>query len=440
VTVANDSRAVLLLTVGTGDRNRLEETLLTPLAKSIEAGPRGKVILVPSLATVPYAETIRQRFPDRDIEIRPIPQDGDEYDPDRSFAWIDGLLAEVISQGYPPEAIVVDFTRGTKSMSAAATLAGVSRGVDLLRYVDGVRQQDPRGMVQPGTERMREVQPALATVRALLQRAMSLIASGQFAAAASLFPGWQADALAALPEGARPAAAAAAWFAAFWGDWDRFFYASAAKRLAELKDLPIPAEWMRFLPSRENQAFLELLAQGLPEAFPERARHTRYLAADLLANAERRLHWGQPEDALQRAYRVLESAGQARLFAHGLDSECVDATHPGVAEWLAYKEKQGKPVGSRLQGKLTLGREQVASLLKRLKDPMGRALTNPQAELGIDVTTWRNLSILNHGFASNTEAHREDLQKVLGGLRRLLLRDPDLEQWTLDAARFQFAP
>ncbi len=435
-----DSRAVLLLTVGTGDRNRLEETLLTPLAKSIEAGPHGRVILVPSPATAAYAETIRQRLPDRAIEIRPIPQDGDEYDPDRCFAWMDGVLAEVIGQGHPPESIVVDFTRGTKSMSAAAMLAGVSRGVGWLRYVDGVRQQDPRGMVQAGTERMRQVQPALATVRAQLQRALSLIANGQFAAAANLFPGWRADALAAFPEAARPAAAAAAWFAAFWGDWDRFFYASAARRLAELKDLAIPTEWSSFLPSQKNQALLELLAQGLPTDFPEKARHSRCLAVDLLANAERRLRWGQPEDALQRAYRVLESAGQARLFTHGLDSEAVDPTHPGVKEWLEYKKRKGNSVASRLQGKLTLGREHVASLLKRLKDPMGEALSNPKERLGMDVTTWRNLSILNHGFASNTEAHHEELRRLLQGLRDLLRKDPDLEEWTIEAARFPFAP
>lgn len=435
-----DSRAVLLLTVGTGDRSRLEETLFTPLAKSIEAGPPGRVILVPSLATAAYAETIRQRFPDRAVEIRPIPQDGDEYDPDRCFAWIDGVLAEVIGQGYPPESIVVDFTRGTKSMSAAATLAGVSRGVGWLRYVDGVRQQDPRGMVQAGTERMREVQPALATVRAQLQRAMSLITNGQFAAAADLFPGWRADALAAFPEATRPAAAAAAWFAAFWGDWDRFFYASAARRLAELKELTIPTEWTRFLPSQENQALLELLAQEMPTDFPGKARHTRYVAVDVLANAERRLRWGQPEDALQRAYRVLESAGQARLFALGLDSELVDRTHPGVAEWLEYKKRQNKPVASRLGGKLTLAREDVASLLKRLKDPMGKALSDPKALLGMDVAKWRNLSILNHGFASNTEAHHEELRRLLQGLRELLRQDPDREEWAIEAARFPFAP
>ncbi len=435
----NEARRVLLLTVGTGDRNRLEETLLTPLAKSIEAGRWGRVILVPSLATAAYAEEIRRRFAERVIEIRPIPGEGDEYDPDRSFAWIDGVLAEVIAEGQPPEAIVVDFTRGTKSMSAAATLAGVSRGVGTLRYVDGVRQEDPRGMVQAGTERMREVRPALATVQAQLQRAKSMIASGQFAAAASLFPGWGEEELAGVPEGARPAAAAASWMAAFWGNWDRFFYAGAAGRLAELKGLAIPEEWAEFAPSPQNQELVAHLARGIPADYPGKARHTRYLAADLLANAERRLRWGQPEDALQRAYRVLESAGQARLFTHGLDSEAVDPAHPGVAEWMTYKEKQGKPVGSRLHGKLTLARDQVASLLKRLKDPMGKTLTNPKALLGMEVVSWRNLSILNHGYAANTEARQEELRQLLRGLRELLGQDPEREEWALEAARFPFA-
>lgn len=62
------SGAVLILTVGTGSKERLEETLYTPLTKSIRDGKWREVVLLASRATEGSVEELKQRFPDLRIK------------------------------------------------------------------------------------------------------------------------------------------------------------------------------------------------------------------------------------------------------------------------------------------------------------------------------------------------------------------------------------
>lgn len=79
----NDAQA-LLCTVGAGDKNKIEESLLNPLKKSLRAGRWTIVVLLPSQETIAYAERLRAEMqpetPDRRIQIEPLPNAGDEDD------------------------------------------------------------------------------------------------------------------------------------------------------------------------------------------------------------------------------------------------------------------------------------------------------------------------------------------------------------------------
>ena len=74
------------------------------------------------------------------------------------------------------------------------------------------------------------------------------------------------------------------------------------------------------------------LTVPLPEAYADRAACLRRLVVDLWANGCRRVRQRQYEDAILRAYRVLELLGQIRLFDHGLDSASLPPDHPAVAK------------------------------------------------------------------------------------------------------------
>src|SRR5207248_2982365 len=80
---------------------------------------------------------LREQVRDVPIEIRPLPNVGDEDDPDACFAHFNVILEEVRAGGVPADDIIVDFTRGTKVMSAALVLAAVRQEVPRLRYISG---------------------------------------------------------------------------------------------------------------------------------------------------------------------------------------------------------------------------------------------------------------------------------------------------------------
>ena len=156
-TETSDRTAVLVLTVGTGDMsdmNRLEESLFRPLEKSLRDGRFRLAVLLPSQSTMGNAQQFKDRIEQRmhgfDIRIEPLPEAGWENDADACFGHFDHVLNQ-LKQCHGPEAIVPDFTRGTKAMSAALVLAAIRHDLPKLRYIDSDRR-DSRGMVVAGTE------------------------------------------------------------------------------------------------------------------------------------------------------------------------------------------------------------------------------------------------------------------------------------------------
>jgi hypothetical protein len=76
-------------------------------------------------------------------------------------------LHDVLGQGFEPATVLVEYTTGTKSMSAAAVLATFGAGV-AYAYVGGKRDASQRGIVKTGDEELRIV-PAWAERRDRLQ-------------------------------------------------------------------------------------------------------------------------------------------------------------------------------------------------------------------------------------------------------------------------------
>lgn len=181
--------------------------------------------------------------------MHPLPRKGPENDAAACFAHFDAVLAALLAGGAPASAITVDFTRGAKAMSAAAVLAAVGREVKCLRYIEGER--DERGKVLPGTERLRDVGPALATVRRDPERAAQFLDRLQFSAVEPL--------LGKDAEGSAGAHAAerewAVWLAQFWRASDRFDYPAAAALLGARPQPAAPPGWARFRP-RDGNAVL----------------------------------------------------------------------------------------------------------------------------------------------------------------------------------------
>ena len=407
----------LIMTVGTGDIDQLEDTLLTPLRKSIATDAWDAVVLLPSTVTESYARRLREELDGVGIEIHPLPP-GDEDDPDQAYAHFDRVLTAVL-QETAPEQIEIDFTRGTKAMSAALVLAATRRAIPRLRYLVGPR--DRRGTVEAGSEKVRRIRTTTVDGHRRLDLARTLLQKGDFAAVADVLPDADGPRAGLYPDALIVASRTVRAAARFYAAWDRLDYASAAGLDA---GAPPTRDWSTVWPTGAMRAWVRDL-----ECEPERSDHPamaarlRRLVVDLLANGERRVRSGQHEDALVRAYRVLELIGQARLFDHRLDSAALDPDHDAVKDLQRKLEKKSDtPLTSGPGGKLQAGRLHVARILKRCNDPLAPRLF--EFDKGSLLRpTLRNTSVLVHGFVARAPDDPAPLHELFGALELLVRED-----------------
>ncbi len=413
-------RRALLLTVGTGDINRLEETLYAPLLKSIDTEAWTWVVLLPSQSTIIHAEEIARRRPNLNIEIRPLNNGGMENDPDACYSHFEHQIGRLRTEGLTAADMVADFTRGTKAMSAALVLAAARHDVKVLRYIAGDR--DVRGMVVAGSEEIVGISPAIATAHKQLDTALQFVHRGNFAGAFALLP--EDDGAAdAWPAPMGEAALALRPALDFHAAWDRLDYNSAAK--FELSEMAPIVGWQPVWPTAAMREWVGRLAASMPkDEYPAIAVRLRLLAADLLANGERRIRDRHYEDAVLRAYRVIELVGQLRLFTHGLDSARLPADHQAVQTLRAKLAKKGSAsFGEKNDGTLTAGRELVARLLKELGDPLAKTLLKFDNQSGPPRISNRNVSVLIHGFQAVGPDEDGPLRTLYRRLEQLLIDD-----------------
>jgi CRISPR-associated protein (TIGR02710 family) len=434
---SSETAQVLLLTVGTGTRDKLEETILEPFRKSLMAAGASRNILLPSQDTEPVARRIQESFPDFPTEIRTLPNAGDENNADRCFEHFDAVLSEVLAAGMDPSHVIADITRGTKAMSAALLMAAAIHGVRHVRYLVGERRNES-GSAEPGSEKVRDIEPSFIFLRQNLRLAMATLRAGNFRAAEHLLSPY-------FPGQSRPSNPVEVeicvldWAAKFWGAWDRFDYGRASSLLGLLPQ-GVPEPLHMLLPSEDQRRLVCLLGAALPKAMGERVQHCRALAADLLANAERRLEEGHFEEVLVRIYRLLELITRYRLFSHGIDSEHLNDQHAAVRQWLAT-QRPGGTAGRRAG---SLGRAEAARLLLFVeqKQPAPRGakiaekLTRTDELLGVRDNELRNGSILIHGLSASSAPLANKVPRILAAARCFFYEEHEGNQRLHLTARF----
>ncbi|MEW6488330.1 MAG: TIGR02710 family CRISPR-associated CARF protein [Thermodesulfobacteriota bacterium] len=302
--------------------------------------------------------------------------------------------ARVEEAGVDAEEVVVDYTGGTKTMSAALALATVGKGYRF-SYVGGTRRdKNGVGVVVTGAEDVRTgVSPwrlfAVEEKRAFA----SLFNRHLFASAeevvsrAARHDTEEQELLGALARLARG-----------YRHWDAFRHAEAKPEVAD--GIAALATWVRFRPepgleealgaAQRSLAFLSRLQQGT-RGF--KARH-RLQVADLLANARRRAEAGRHDDAVGRVYRALELTGQLAFEeAFGCDTSAADPARLPETLREEYAARYAGRDGAALQLPLFA----VFRALEAAGRPEGLAFAACRA--GLDKLLYaRNHSILAHGF------------------------------------------
>ena len=426
---------VLVATVGTGNSRNPEDSLITPMLKSINDGSWRSVVLLPSRATASAAEEVRRRVADlTSIEVKPLEKDGEENDADACFRHFDRVLRGVLVNGVRSDYVVADFTRGTKAMSAALVLAAVGADVPLLRYVHG-SERDERGAVLPGSEEVGEFKTAHVMARRRMALAVDLLKHGNFPAAAELLP--SGPFLGLLPEAFRQESETLRSISEIAAAWDRLDYTAAStlaqgqfhKSDADRRNAPLGREVMQWL--------ARLSRQPDTNDGNAMAHWLRDVACDLLANAERRLKARHYEDALLRAYRVLELVGQIRLFERGYNTSRMPPQDPRVKRFREHlKARHGREIGAGQRGRyLMFSRETSAMFLEYIGDALATRLLEFDDDASILRAGSRNHSILIHGFEKSAPSDPEGLSTLLMRMETLLLDDDPEASARLKLAR-----
>ncbi len=314
------------------------------------------------------------------------------------------------------EEVFVDFTSGTKAMSAGLVAAALAKGVKQLVYVAGQRGSD--GRVISGTERVLTLKPAEMLADRLKQQIIMLFNKRLFGAALQLVD--QGLEEIHLPEHQRDLEELKILCLAYQA-WDWFDHRQAAELFQKINKEVI-SRWSEQIAT--NKGWVCKLARNLKLDAPIKERYPQELLIDLWLNAQRRLEERDWVDAIARLYRLTELIAQYRLSQRGFDASRLEIDQLPQELQPKYKILRDE------KGRVKLGLEQAYKLLTELGDPLGQRYDQGLA----DALRARNESISGHGLQPVAE---EDCRKLSQAIKDLM--DLVIPEWGKQERQVQFA-
>lgn len=300
-----------------------------------------------------------------------------------------------------PEDVIIDYTGGTKVMTAALILATIGQPFHF-NYVGGEqRTKNGLGTVVDGHEKMyEEMNPWSIFAEEERRQIVTLFNRRRFSAVLQIIDACRNRELPADIMGyfsfVRPISEG-------YLLWEQFNHKAAKRKLAE--GLTLLAEFCKVHRNPAIEAFgshveenLLFLEQLLSETEAMRKLHP-ILIDDLMNNAWRRMADKRYDDAAARIYRTLELYGQVNFEE---TAGCpTDAVTPDVIPEEIRKDFVKKYRDNR-KNTLKLPMTATFEYLKRVGHPAGVRFFERHKKIK-DVQSNRNSSILAHGIKPVTE-------------------------------------
>jgi len=345
----------------------------------------------------------------------------DENDVEKAYEAVASAIKKLGEKGIRASETTIDYTTGSKPMSAGALFAAIMEGCEKVVYVTGQRDPDT-GRVISGTERFLTFFPSELAAKRFYLEAIALFNSHQFQAAKQLISRFlgpyelhttsttclRLRVLRNLCDG--------------YEAWDAFDHDRALEAFRKVDDklldcLPTSKQILK------NREWVGRIASKLKSNDPGQ-RLCDELLVDLWANALRRLEERRFVDAVARLYRLTELIAQFRLWHHHrVDTSDVKLSELSskISENMVRKLEGKKAEKGSIQTDLQADFE----LLDALDDPLGKALEDSRLR---DALRRRNNSIGAHGLEPVSEEHANTLKEaveplltqVLGEWRDLL--------------------
>jgi len=315
----------------------------------------------------------------------------------------------------------IDYTGGTKTMSAAAVLAAAPDGYQFVYVTGEKRNRDGLGAVLSGSEKIVfPPNPWTVLEEPELRALLSYAAVGQWQAALDRCR----RLISRADDAARPVFNALYKVLDGLRYWDGFDHAEAIKAWRGCA----PGQLLNLAKASRRPLIVAFADKCIPmlrwlkdaaAANQPSGRKPDPLVLDLLANADRHAGRGFPDEAALRLYRSVELCLQRRLLAkHGIDNSAVQPDQVPEPLRSELERRHGAPGKSGWK----LGLDDSAALLAALGDRIGKSVKETTLDLGA-----RNLNWLIHGSAHVTDNQVKGFRgKVLEALN---VREGDIPAW-----------
>jgi CRISPR-associated protein (TIGR02710 family) len=331
------------------------------------------------------------------------------------FQQCDNIYHDLLRKTYSTSEIEVDYTSGTKVMTAAISALAILYGLGM-NYVSGMR--DERGIVKTGTEKLESVRPLSAMRRLQLEKLKEYFCQYQFSACLKI-ANEEYEQIELYEENSKKRKISdLIGFLEGFASWERFEHKEAYKKFKNVGTAVIQQKYLCELLS--DYKYMANKHHGTKGNIP-----SRYVIVDLLQNAVRRAKEHNFDDAVARLYRCIEMTIQYSLA----EAQEIYTTALEVA---ALREKISSETFERLSkkskgGKIDLGLVDGFSVLKESSPghPLSRAYDSLCPELKVCLEL-RNLSILAHGTKPVQIEQYERMEKLAKEFVKLAVVAPCL--------------
>ncbi len=337
------------------------------------------------------------------------------------------IIERLMAIGYSRKDITLDYTSGTKVMSAALAIASIITKVESLSYVSGGKR-DLNGRVITGTESLRKEGLLELFVREEIKKAVNSFNRWRFEEAIDILEDVKETVKAQDIQGEIQTLLK---LSDLYMKYDLFDFKGALK---PIDDDRIDGEVLKKYGAVKrygwNIGMLKVLldAQHSSEEVPTAIEY----GVVLYVNAIRRLREGKYDDCVARLYRTVEFIEQYTLKKYykiessNVDMENLRELGSAVSEFcdeigLKYKQKVSLRNGFKL---LEIGGNGIGAAFKE-DEGMGKLLEA------------RNMSVLAHGFVPVKKDVAEELSnKTLGLLKKLFSEEQKDINKSLQMAEF----
>ncbi|MBF0121386.1 MAG: TIGR02710 family CRISPR-associated protein [Desulfobacterales bacterium] len=317
---------------------------------------------------------------------------------------------KIKKEGIDASQVIVDYTGGTKTMTAAIALATVGHGYNF-SYVGGKeRTKEGLGIVVSGTEVVKTgVSPWHIFAVEEKKRISLFVSSFQYEAAIVTIEKTIENLIPKEKE---------IWNAILhtlkgYLEWDNFNHRAAIhnierglKKLEGFKNFTEGKSLCEYISKvNENLNFLN----ELKEKTDSFKKIDPMLISDVISNAHRRYLQNKYDDAVARLYRSLEMIGQM-AFEKLIGCSTSDVKLEKVPE--KFKEEYKNRYKSPESKKIQIGLLATFNILKEMNDPVGHLYFQNEVDLKSILTT-RNHSILAHGLQAVQKETYEKLSKII---------------------------